>query len=221
MLVQFGVIMLHHVCINLKRLIMGEPYNVKTVNITLVSIGLLILLSLVLTIVILRKTGKRRGRQRENDELGGYYDDSTQDNLQPKTNKRIEPNHPKRFSYHIPMTRLSMIAERQGSTSSNEEYLDALEVQQRTSHVHTKGGHTASSRGRQGLTSVDNSFECPICYNQMFPPTRILQCAQGHVICEPCYFRSSPQICHSCRAPITGRNYAMEKVAFSFYNSIN
>lgn len=33
--------------------------------------------------------------------------------------------------------------------------------------------------------AVDFSeFECPVCFEEMRPPTRIFQCVQGHVVCE-------------------------------------
>lgn len=29
--------------------------------------------------------------------------------------------------------------------------------------------------------------ECPICFEEMEPPTKILQCSKGHLLCENCY----------------------------------
>ena len=29
--------------------------------------------------------------------------------------------------------------------------------------------------------------ECPICMQDMAPPTRIIQCQMGHKVCEPCH----------------------------------
>jgi len=52
---------------------------------------------------------------------------------------------------------------------------------------------------------------CPVCFESLGPPTRILQCINGHLVCERC--RSQPQIevCPTCRKYIVGRATAMEQ----------
>merc|ERR1719500_351239 len=37
--------------------------------------------------------------------------------------------------------------------------------------------------------------ECPVCLEEMAPPTRIFQCRNGHLICEPCKTGLRPCIC--------------------------
>jgi len=53
--------------------------------------------------------------------------------------------------------------------------------------------------------------ECPICFNEMKPPTRIAQCSTGHLICHEC--RDRPEIinCPTCKMDFTGRAIGMEK----------
>jgi len=52
--------------------------------------------------------------------------------------------------------------------------------------------------------------ECPVCLEEMVPPTRIFQCRNGHLICETCKSGLSPCICPKCRGEIIGRATDME-----------
>jgi len=60
-------------------------------------------------------------------------------------------------------------------------------------------------------------FECPICFEEMRPPTRIWQCVDGHAICEGCRGKLESKGCPSCCRSIDGRNIALEKMAISLY----
>jgi len=53
--------------------------------------------------------------------------------------------------------------------------------------------------------------ECPICFNEMKPPTRIIQCMKGHKLCEPCHNRPEVMNCPSnCKSGFMGRDLGME-----------
>jgi len=52
--------------------------------------------------------------------------------------------------------------------------------------------------------------ECPICMDDMKPPTKIMQCKGGHLICEKCKSRPSVQFCPTCREEFTGRAVGIE-----------
>jgi len=52
--------------------------------------------------------------------------------------------------------------------------------------------------------------ECPVCLEEMVPPTRIFQCRNGHLICETCKSGLSPCICPKCRQEVTGRASDMD-----------
>jgi len=51
---------------------------------------------------------------------------------------------------------------------------------------------------------------CPVCLEEMVPPTRIFQCGNGHLVCETCKNGLRPCICPECRQDIIGRATAME-----------
>ena len=53
--------------------------------------------------------------------------------------------------------------------------------------------------------------ECVICLEELRPPLRIVQCIQGHKVCESCSKREEEvKACPSCRAGFLGRDYGME-----------
>ena len=53
--------------------------------------------------------------------------------------------------------------------------------------------------------------ECIICLEELRPPLRIVQCIQGHKVCESCSKREEEvKACPSCRAGFLGRDYGME-----------
>lgn len=54
--------------------------------------------------------------------------------------------------------------------------------------------------------------ECPVCLEEMVPPTRIFQCGNGHLVCETCKNGLRPCICPECRQNIIGRATAMENL---------
>jgi len=52
--------------------------------------------------------------------------------------------------------------------------------------------------------------ECPICFDEMKPPTRIIQCRSGHLVCQPCRDRPQVTSCPTCKQEFTGRAIGME-----------
>ena len=48
-------------------------------------------------------------------------------------------------------------------------------------------------------------FECPVCRNDMRPPTRIFQCRNGHVLCMLCKEHPEVNTCPSCRISMRGK----------------
>ena len=89
------------------------------------------------------------------------------------------------FSYQFYQQRLSR---------SGEIFYDAQSTISRRERRKSKskpGGHRRSlsfarafARVRDTFKTIDDEFECPICFEEMCPPTKIFQCGQGHVVCE-------------------------------------
>eukprot|EP00092_Neocalanus_flemingeri_P025016 GFUD01027128.1.p1 GENE.GFUD01027128.1~~GFUD01027128.1.p1 ORF type:complete len:277 (-),score=73.75 GFUD01027128.1:72-902(-) len=52
--------------------------------------------------------------------------------------------------------------------------------------------------------------ECPVCFEEMKPPTRIIQCREGHLICQECKEKPQVVICPTCKQEFTGRATGME-----------
>ena len=53
--------------------------------------------------------------------------------------------------------------------------------------------------------------ECPICLEYMRPPMKIVQCHNGHLVCEGCSKMKEIETCPTCREEFTGRATAMEQ----------
>jgi len=60
--------------------------------------------------------------------------------------------------------------------------------------------------------------ECPVCFDSMKPPTRILQCVSGHLVCVECAGKMEKFICPTCKQEISGRATAMERFLRTLYN---
>ena len=52
---------------------------------------------------------------------------------------------------------------------------------------------------------------CPVCFESLRPPVRILQCINGHLVCERCRAQPQVEVCPTCRKYIVGRATAMEQ----------
>jgi len=61
--------------------------------------------------------------------------------------------------------------------------------------------------------------ECPVCYESMKPPVRILQCVNGHLVCTDCAKRMERHICPTCKQKFAGRATAMEQFLRQLFNS--
>jgi len=66
-------------------------------------------------------------------------------------------------------------------------------------------------RGRREEEQALPCPECPVCLELLLPPTRIMQCTNGHLVCEACEAKPELACCPTCRQEFTGRATAMEQ----------
>jgi len=52
--------------------------------------------------------------------------------------------------------------------------------------------------------------ECPVCFLQLKPPRKIVQCLKGHKICEACSEKEAVVSCPTCKTAFMGRDFGME-----------
>lgn len=75
----------------------------------------------------------------------------------------------------------------------------------------------SSSSAVLDLHQTAKLLECPVCLETSWPPRKIFQCMQGHIICDIC--KSHPQLttCPICRQVLNSRyvsrNLALENLA--------
>ena len=74
-------------------------------------------------------------------------------------------------------------------------------------------------------------MQCPICSEDARPPMRLMQCINGHIICDSCFQNTQVEassqrmagpglrqgnphldLCHTCRLPVTGRPTQLEQL---------
>ena len=60
--------------------------------------------------------------------------------------------------------------------------------------------------------------ECPVCYESMRPPARILQCVNGHLTCVDCAKKVERFDCPTCKQEFSGRATAMEQFLRTLFN---
>jgi len=58
--------------------------------------------------------------------------------------------------------------------------------------------------------------ECPVCFHELKPPLKVVQCEAGHKICEPCSqsgwcaSQAEPECPGGCGSKLIGRDHGME-----------
>eukprot|EP00092_Neocalanus_flemingeri_P003912 GFUD01004212.1.p1 GENE.GFUD01004212.1~~GFUD01004212.1.p1 ORF type:complete len:389 (+),score=57.51 GFUD01004212.1:28-1194(+) len=67
------------------------------------------------------------------------------------------------------------------------------------------------------LKTTHPSPECPVCLEDMPPPTQIFHCLNGHLVCGTC--RPSLGTCSFCRKDYMGRAIGMEQFLRSLHNT--
>lgn len=78
-------------------------------------------------------------------------------------------------------------------------------------------GNSSQAASRPFPKSTYNLLECPVCLEIAWPPKKIFQCREGHIVCDSC--KANPQLknCPMCRTPFSShlisRNRSLEEVA--------
>jgi len=65
-------------------------------------------------------------------------------------------------------------------------------------------------RGEIAKAKATRIPECPVCFQQLKPPKKIVQCLKGHKICESCSENETVVSCPMCKTAFMGRDYGME-----------
>ena len=48
-----------------------------------------------------------------------------------------------------------------------------------------------------------NLLECPVCLEIAWPPKKIFQCREGHIVCDTCKANPNLKTCPMCRIPLS------------------
>ena len=64
---------------------------------------------------------------------------------------------------------------------------------------------------KEDIKAPARAPECPICFEELRPPMRIIQCQKGHKLCEPCSQKPDIVSCPgACKSAFIGRDFGME-----------
>merc|ERR1712190_99643 len=95
-----------------------------------------------------------------------------------------------------------------------------MEAQGLGSHDNSgfSGGEEGGGQGGKVLPkSARNLLECPVCLELAWPPKKIFQCREGHIICDTCKANPNLKTCPMCRISfsnnLTSRNRSLEELA--------
>ena len=68
---------------------------------------------------------------------------------------------------------------------------------------YTSDGNSSQAASRPFPKSTYNLLECPVCLEIAWPPKKIFQCREGHIVCDSC--KANPQLknCPMCRTPFS------------------
>lgn len=95
-------------------------------------------------------------------------------------------------------------------------------MENQKSAAHDNDGFTSDSGANPGASkqfpkSAKFLLECPVCLELAWPPKKIFQCKEGHIICEVCKSNPNMKVCPMCRIPFgstfTSRNRQLEELA--------
>jgi len=87
---------------------------------------------------------------------------------------------------------------------------NVTEVQTGFTEVGAAIAEVKTSMANTRSPAVDLIPECPICVQQLLTPKKIVQCLQGHKICEPCSNEDAVMCCPTCKMAFMGRDFGME-----------
>ena len=64
---------------------------------------------------------------------------------------------------------------------------------------------------KEDIKAPARAPECPICFEELKPPMKIIQCLKGHKLCEPCSQKPDIVSCPgACKSAFMGRDFGME-----------
>ena len=94
---------------------------------------------------------------------------------------------------------------------AEDEVMKSLRTQNKELHGHLSKLTTKSE--------VVPCPECPVCYESLQPPAKILQCVSGHLTCLPCASKVERFDCPMCKQDFTGRAIAMEQFLRTLFHA--
>jgi len=93
---------------------------------------------------------------------------------------------------------------------------EVFNSEERVKSAISKAEEKLEAKIKEVKQSAISGPECPVCFHELRPPLRVVQCESGHKICEPCSqsvwcaSQAQPVCPGGCAAKLIGRDHGME-----------
>jgi len=93
---------------------------------------------------------------------------------------------------------------------------EVFNSEERVKSAISKAEEKLEAKIKEVKLSAIGGPECPVCFHELRPPLRVVQCESGHKICEPCSqsvwcaSQAQPVCPGGCAAKLIGRDHGME-----------
>jgi len=118
------------------------------------------------------------------------------------------------------VSKITKRARRRANTTRCQQAIRQMEANQAASVDNPGFVGDSSSPGAPTQPLPQSTYsllECPVCLELAWPPKRIYQCKEGHIICDTCKANPNLRNCPMCRIPLaanlTSRNRQLEALA--------
>jgi len=95
---------------------------------------------------------------------------------------------------------------------------DAMNAAGKDNNGYSSDGTSNKQNTAKALPKTTyNLLECPVCLEIAWPPKKIFQCREGHIVCDTCKANPNLKNCPMCRIPLSthmaSRNRSLEELA--------
>ena len=111
-----------------------------------------------------------------------------------------------------------ILAEKEKLRNRFEKEMESLDDQM-TKNKRKGSDLERALQSRMKFARIPKTPECPICLEEMKPPTQIFNCNNGHLVCGGCRPKVIDNMCSTCRTvKYTGRATAVEQMISDMFS---
>ena len=113
-----------------------------------------------------------------------------------------------------------ILAEKEDLRTRFEKEMESLD-EQMTKNKRKTSDLERALQSRMKFVRIPKTPECPICLEEMRPPTQIFNCNNGHLVCGECRPKVINDMCTTCRTvKYMGRATAVEQMISEMFDTL-